>query len=292
MSIKNELKKVLIPWKNWITVQSKHFFNTPKRVPQNSPEEIIASITSYPPRFGSLHLTLKSLTQQSQPANKILLWIAHEDKALVPKSVLKLEQQGLIEIHFTEDTKSYKKIIPALKGYPKASIITFDDDVFYPSDALQKLILLHKKHPNNVIANRTHIIKTDEAGHLSPYKQWRKNCSDPKHPDRNFQTGIGGVLYPPHSLHTNVMDQDLFTKLAPHGDDIWLYWTMRLNGNFAIKTDNDYKFYHWPFSQKTALYKRNVRTDGNDIQIDAMLKHFGSPLNVTESYPEEALKQG
>jgi hypothetical protein len=281
VSLKKELKKAFIPWKNWLKVQSFYLLAKPK---VNSNDDmhiqIVASITSYPARFSSLHLTLKSLIQQSEPADKILLWIAYEDEKQLPSNVLRLQQSGLIEIRPTKDTRSYKKIIPSLAEFPEAAIVTFDDDVFYPCDALSKLIALHRQYPSNVIANRTHCITLNETGEIQPYKQWKKNASNAQKPEANFQTGIGGVLYPPNSLAEQVMEESLFTKLAAHGDDIWLYWMMRLNGNFVIQTDNNYHFYHWPFSQKTALYKQNVRKDGNDIQIQAMLDYFGSPLDM------------
>lgn len=281
MSLKKEFKKTFFPWKNWFKVQKNHYFGKYQTASSaNLTPKLIASITSYPARFGSLHLTLKSLIQQSCPADIILLWIAYEDKTQLPKNVLKLAYSGLVDIRFTKDTRSYKKIMPSIAQFPDATIITFDDDVFYPADALCKLLELHKKFPQNVIANRTHCIAQSEAGDIKPYRQWTKNCSNLQHPETNFQTGVGGVLYPPGSLSNQVMKQELFTQLAPHGDDIWLYWMMRLNGNIALQTENNFKFYHWPFSQKTALYKQNVRKDGNDIQIQAMRDYFGSPLDM------------
>lgn len=275
MSLKKEFAKMFFPWKNWATVQWRYYFGSYTSSPSKG---VIASLTSYPARFKSLHLTLKSLAQQKVSAEKILLWIAHEDKALLPKNVLKLEKQGLVEIQFTEDTRSYKKIIPALESFSKKTIITFDDDVFYPQNAISMLLALHERHPTKVIANRTHTITTDPAGNISSYQQWQKNAQNLECTHHTFQTGVGGVLYPPNVFLPEVTNKTLFKQLAPHGDDIWLYWMMRLNGKVALKTDNDFEFYHWPFSQKFALYKQNVRQDGNDIQIQAMLKHFGNPL--------------
>lgn len=277
MSLKKEFAKVFFPWKNWAKVQWSHYLGTHTN---KSDLEIIASLTSYPARFKSLHLTLKSLIQQDTPAAKILLWIASEDKKLLPKNVLKLEQNGLIEIRFTEDTRSYKKIIPTLESFPETTVITFDDDVFYPQNTISKLFALHQKHPTQVIANRTHIISKDPAGKIAPYRQWKKNAQSKENPELNFQTGVGGVLYPANALHSTALNQALFSQLAPHGDDIWLFWMMRLNGRVALKTENHFEFYHWPFSQKFALYKQNVRQDGNDTQIQAMLEHFGNPLDM------------
>ncbi|WP_321276031.1 hypothetical protein [Thiomicrorhabdus indica] len=289
MSLKKEFKKTFIPLKNWLKVQASFFLHTKDLINRKADKPphadlntmIIASITSYPARFRSLHLTLKSIILQNTPADKILLWIAHNDRPYLPKNILKLEEQNLIEIHLTEDTRSYKKIIPSLSNYPNATIVTFDDDVFYPKDTLKKLIELSQLYPNRVIANRTHQITCNQHGLIDSYQHWIKNSSNQKQPQVNFQTGIGGVLYPPRSLSNGVMEHELFMQLAPHGDDIWLYWMMRLNGNIALQTvNNNFEFYHWPFSQKTALYKQNVRQDGNDVQIQAMLAHFGNPLEM------------
>lgn len=288
MSLKKEFKKTFIPIKNWLKVQISFYLKSKELIARqaDSPPRadcnamIVASITSYPARFRSLHLTLKSIILQNAPADKILLWIAYQDQSQLPKNVVNLAKKGLIEILFTEDTRSYKKIIPSLSNYPDATIVTFDDDVFYPKNTLQKLVELSRLYPNRVIANRTHQVTCNQHEIIDPYRSWIKNTSNPKQPQVNFQTGIGGVLYPPRSLSCQVLKQELFTELAPHGDDIWLYWMMRLNGNVALQTENTFEFYHWPFSQKTALYKQNVRQDGNDIQIRAMLEHFGNPLEM------------
>lgn len=281
MSLTKELKKAFLPWKYWFQVQAKHYFT------QSKMERLecgacmtITSITSYPARFKSLHLTLKTLIQQTVPADKILLWIAHEDKRQIPKNVIRLAEQSLIEICFTKDTRSYKKIIPVLKQYPDSIIITFDDDVYYSPKTLSTLLTWHKLFPTQIIANRTHEIMINDSGEILPYNLWRKNFSNQEQPERNFQTGVGGVLYPPNALNSLAVNDNLFLKLAPHGDDIWLYFMMRLQGKVAIKTDNNFELYHWPFSQKHALYKQNARQDGNDQQIKAMLNYFGSPLNM------------
>ena len=45
-----------------------------------------------------------------------------------------------------------------------------------------------------------------------------------------LQTGVGGVLYPPHALRPDMLDADLFTAIAPTTDDIWFWAAAVANG--------------------------------------------------------------
>ena len=69
--------------------------------------EVVVSLTSFPPRFSTLHLTLRTLLNQSVSPDRIVLWIAHQDMALLPRKVLALQTQG-IEIRPCDDLRSFK----------------------------------------------------------------------------------------------------------------------------------------------------------------------------------------
>ena len=55
--------------------------------------ELIVSLTSYPKRFSTLHLTLKSLLTQSVRPDRVILWLAEADKNAVPPAVAALQRQ-------------------------------------------------------------------------------------------------------------------------------------------------------------------------------------------------------
>ncbi len=93
------------------------------------PSPLIISLTSYPARFGKLHLTLKCLLSQSMAADKVVLWIAHQDKAALTPAILNLQKVGL-QIGYCDDLRSYKKIIPTRQNYPDSFIVTADDDLY------------------------------------------------------------------------------------------------------------------------------------------------------------------
>jgi len=101
----------------------------------NLGSELIVSLTSHPPRFPTLHLTLGCLLDQSFRADRVILWIAHDDMALLPAAVRKLERRGL-EIRACDDIRSYKKLVPALEAFPHAFIVTADDDLELAPDWL------------------------------------------------------------------------------------------------------------------------------------------------------------
>lgn len=236
---------------------------------------LIVSLTSFPPRFDKLHLTIKSLLTQSVKADRVLLWIAYDDKALIGKNVLELEKAGL-EIRFCEDIKSFKKIIPTLEEFPDSVIVTADDDVYYWRDWLQELVDAYKNNPGKIIAHRLHRIKTDQFGRFYPYSKWEKKIKDSQRSPLNFATGIGGVLYPPGCFHPDVKKSDLFMTLCPRADDVWLYWMVVMNRGIEIFSGTSKKTINWPGTKESGLSITNKLE--NDKQIKAAFDYYGSPM--------------
>ncbi len=265
----------------WIkTVQSMLTANVPLfKKDHNLQNKLIISLTSYPKRFPILPLTLRSLLAQTIKTDRIIIWIAHEDRPQITHEIKEFTKAG-IDIWFCEDIKSYKKIIPTLEKFRDSYIVTADDDIYYPPTWLEELVESWKKHKKDVIAHRVHQIKLDEQGNPLPYRKWKWQYSDSNQPSPlNFQTGVEGVLYPPNCFHQDVLRKDIFQKLCPSADDIWLYWMLRLNDKIVRPTGERHKLISWPGSQREALWKNNMYKSGNDEQIKAMIKEYGIPIN-------------
>ena len=100
----------------------------------DTPNELIVSLTSFPQRMYEIHYTIYSLLNQTVKPEKLLLWLAKEQfpnlEKDIPESVLALQKNGLT-ICWTENTYSYKKLVPTIEKYPNHTIITADDDIFY-----------------------------------------------------------------------------------------------------------------------------------------------------------------
>jgi hypothetical protein len=266
--------------------------------PQNEPRYIV-SLTSYGKRLtDTAPYAIVTLFEQTVQPDKIILWVADEDKDKIPGVMQKLEKKGL-EIRFCEDLKSYKKLIPALQEFPEDYIITADDDVYYPENWLEQLITLHKENPKKIICHRAHGIKVDDNHNPTPYKEWdyciepgkffadvttSKKEKIPAHsPQTPFPTGVGGVLYPPKCFHNEILNKELFTKLAPHNDDIW-FWAMAAMNKKYFAGESPYAVVPNgyskelqlvdPATEQQGLWTYNISEDGNDKQIKAVIEHF------------------
>lgn len=231
---------------------------------------LVVSLTSYNKRFPILHLTLKSLLVQSYCADKTILWVSDDDMKHLPLKVRSLERYGL-EIRSCEDIKSYKKLIPTLKHYPDAVIVTADDDVYYWWNWLKELVDAHMRFGNKVVVcHRMHQITLNQYGVIDNYKNWHSEVVSDKPNKFFFPTGIGGVLYPVNIFHPQVLNQVCFSKICPSADDIWFYWMVRMNGGMSCKTLSNHSIYVWPESNLNALWLNNVLDGKNDIQIKAI----------------------
>lgn len=259
----------------WITRLSKI---STTQTNHNLPSKLIVSLTSYPPRFGKLHLTLKCLVNQTVKPDVVVLWIAHQDMNMLPEAVLKYERQGLISINACNDYKVYKKIIPTLKSFPEAFIVTADDDLYYPKWWLDTLISDWDGNTDNLVAHRVHGIVLSENGIPLPYKKWKFEQIVNTSPDLAFPTGGAGVLYTPGCFYHDVLNEKHFTELCNGADDIWLFWMCRLKGKKTIKSSKQFNVVSWTNTQHVALAHENYTGGQNDVHITKMLNKYGWPI--------------
>lgn len=251
------------------------------------PGELIVSLTSFPPRFPTLHLTLNSLLRQQTRPDRIVLWLAHGDKERLPSAVLRLLGGG-IELREVDDVRSYKKLVFALEAFPDAWIATVDDDVFYKPDWLGLLVDgLDLDGPEHDIAatgavitcHRAHRLTQTAGGTLAPYRDWQWDAEDAAahrpSPDL-MPTGIGGILYPPGALHPEVVVRSLYEDLAPSADDLWFFWCARRAGSTYRKVGPHFEQLTWWSSQGERLFDDNITR--NDAQIARLVARYGSPL--------------
>ncbi|TPM02112.1 acyltransferase family protein [Mesorhizobium sp. B2-3-10] len=240
--------------------------------PHSLSADLIVSLTSYPKRFSTLHLTLRCLLTQTVAPDRIILWVTAEDAGQLPASVTDLKSHGL-EIRFCRDIRSYKKIVPALLAFPTAYIVTADDDVYYSAKWLEELV--EHADERTVVFHRGHAVAFDDGGQIAPYNKWKYDVADTA--GMLFPTGVGGVLYGPKSLSPEAVDEEMFTKLCPQGDDLWLFWMGRRVGSTYVKTPGRWIEFPWKGSQDSALHLSNVGAGRNDHQISELASHFGVP---------------
>lgn len=242
------------------------------------PEQLIVNLTSFPDRFAKLHLTLKSLLLQSVKADKVILWLYEADISKLPENVTELEKEGLTIASVSTDTRSYKKLIPALESYPNAFHVTADDDIYYRPDWLATLVNGYRGNNQEVLCWRAHYLRRKKSGEIMPYRQWYPK-TEVRGPDPNlFFTSGAGVLFPPGCFDKRVTDQALASSLAPYADDLWWFWLASLNNCVIRRVGNNPKLINWKGSGGSSLWQFNKREDGgNDAQLKNLIAHFGLP---------------
>lgn len=98
--------------------------------------------------------------------------------------------------------------------------------------------------------------------------------------ERNFITGVGGVIYPPNSLAPEVLDEEIFSSICPTADDVWFTAMAKKNGTPIKKVDTrspsgeDYVINS--DVQDMGLHRINTGGTGrNDEQIKAVYEKYG-----------------
>ncbi len=168
-----------------------------------SKEQVIVSLTSFPAAIKYAIPTIKSLLRGNALPDKVVLYLTFAqfgDDGL-PQELLALEQDNdIFEIRdYGRDIRSYRKLIPALRDFPEAVIVTVDDDTDYHPDMLGSLLRLHDRYPDRVLAHRAKRILPDRPYRKWPKLRWYHFMGDRiKESARIIQTGVGGAPYTPH----------------------------------------------------------------------------------------------
>lgn len=247
-------------------------------------QELIVSLTTIPERINTIHLCINSLLRQSLKPDKIVLWLSKSnqnnrlpiDKDILPKNLIRLFPRGL-EVQWCKDIRSYRKIIPALRTFPEALIVTADDDILYGRHWLRELYDAYKEEPQFIHCHRAHLIQYDKFGKVLPYKEWSFQAKDYQGPSINiFPTGLGGILYAPGHLDPEVLNEDVFLKLCPTADDVWLKAMSLLTETPCKKVrKRSPEIVEIQIHNNRTLWDENVGNNANDIQIAAVAKRYG-----------------
>lgn len=250
--------------------------------PNISKQQVIVSLTSFPAAIPYAAQAIQSILNGSVLPDKVVLYLTFSqfNEKAIPQELLKMaEENPRFEIRdYPRDIRSYRKLIPALIDFPDAVIVTIDDDVAYHKNMLRDLLNLHEEFPNAVLAHRAKRMKPGK-----PYRKWSKYrwyhfLTKRIHAGyKNIQTGVGGVLYPPHSLKADMMDVELFTQIAPTTDDIWFWAAAVANGTPMIPVPfghNKPRGLEKPreLSLKTVNFKSGI--DRNAAALQAILEKY------------------
>ena len=241
-------------------------------------KNIIVSLTSYPARNEVLPKVLESLLKQTMKPDRIIVYLSLEQypSKKITRNMQKAKKYG-IEFEFVDDDlKPHKKYFYSIQSFPEDIIITVDDDIYYHPKLIERLYKCYEAHPNCVSASRVHKITFNDKGEINPYNLWEKNYTQRlgKESMKLIATGVGGVLYPPGVIPSEAFDSTAIKETCLYADDLWLKMMEVANNIKVVLASRDNAVNPISGSQKEALWRNNVDSNENDIQLSKIIDSF------------------
>lgn len=255
------------------------FMMPDKLVRGGNGREIVVSLTSFGARLAKVHLTVKSLLNQTLRPDRIVLYLdAGTDVDSLPSRLTGLKKCGLEITTGYENLKPHTKYFYAVQEHPDAIIVTVDDDMIYHRDLVRTLMESYRKYPECISAVRTHrMTLTEDKKEIEPYNLFEGECTTIREPSHSLMaTGVGGVLYPPGSLPRETFNQKDIKEQCLCADDIWLKFMEIKAGTKVVCCAGKHvnPVFIWK-SQNTSLQQSNVDEKLNDVYIKQMLAFCG-----------------
>lgn len=246
--------------------------------PCSDQSNVLVSLTTHGVRVNRVHVVIEAILDQSVRPAGICLNLNREafGKARLPRPLKNLLSHG-VELQFCQTDQPHDKLLPSLRSNPNKVIVTVDDDVLYDPRCLERLLETSARHREAIVCDRGRQIQFLDNQTPAPYSEWRRikppamTCSH-----SILQTGVGGVLYPPKSLHPDVFDQTLIDKLSPFADDLWFKVMALRKGTPVAVTPNGARIGAYVSgSSAQKLEDKNVFGGENDRQFSRLIQHFG-----------------
>lgn len=243
--------------------------------------DVIVSLTSHPERINTVAPCIESLLQQTQRPRKVLLYLSKEQfpnqESELPQELVRLRSNKHFEIRWVDDDlKPHKKYYYSMQEYPDLPIIIADDDVIYENTLVEKLMNSYHKFPHCISAMRANLMMFRRDGRLRKYDGWlmgyRMLLDTPSY--QLMPTGVGGVLYPPHSIPKEAFNISAIKTTCLYTDDLWLKMYAVMN-QYPTVVPRDYSKYHEiEGTRETALWRINVHKNNNDVSIQNIISYF------------------
>lgn len=189
--------------------------------PVPMPGRLVVTLTTIPARAGLLAPVLRSLLDQTEPADRIVL--AWPDRALRGGAAYPdpatLDLPAGVDVLRCSDLGPATKLLPALRSEPDAVLVVVDDDVIYPRDFLAVLRAAAARHPGAAVGLRG--VRLDPGCAFSdlPHVMCGGLARD-QAVDVLF--GTWGYLLPPGALDDAVHALEDAPPAVRWVDDVWI----------------------------------------------------------------------
>lgn len=254
---------------------------TKKSVESSKKSDIIVSFTSFPARINNVWQVVECMLRQSYQPNKIILWLSEDQfpcEEDIPQNLLE-RQNDIFEIHrVPDDFKSHKKYYYTSLQYPDDLIFLIDDDIYYDTHLIERVMKAHLKYPNAIIANYASCVGYKEDGCLAPYASWQSFAYKHKISDVFFGSG-GGTLFKPSMMYCDLTKIDMALKLTPTADDIWLNAMARLAKIPVVVISNNIILSIYS-KDNINLSDSNIGDSKNDVQLANIINYYKNTNNI------------
>jgi hypothetical protein len=240
---------------------------------------IVVTLTTIPSRIRRIVPTLRSLLDQTDPPECILLALPpfsrREHAAYAVPEALRAHPRVTL-LPSERDWGPATKLLPALRAFaedPDAALVAVDDDNVYPRTFLETFRRHAAAFPDAALGLR---------GFAVPPSRRRADCrefagEDVESPTRtDVLQGCGGVLVRPRFFDAALFDHDAAPPEAWFVDDVWVSGHLARRGvpRYVLPYPGAHIFLPslTTFSGP-ALDRDENRSGRND---DMMLEHFGA----------------
>ena len=239
-----------------------------------SDNKVIVSFTSFPARINNVWQVVECMRRQTYQPAKIILWLSKNQfpsEECIPRS-LRSREGDLFEIRLVEgDIRSHKKYYYVFKECPGSLVFLIDDDLYYPTDILERSIKEFSKGESDVVCNYGFCMRYDK-GLLLPYRSWQRIIHHSASPSLFFGSG-GGTLIDTSKLNPIATNIELATKLTPIADDIWLNAVVRFSNMRLTMLKNGFILPVFNVHD-VKLAEQNIWNNQNDLQLHNVIEYF------------------
>lgn len=253
---------------------------------ESQPWPPIISFTTISSRIARIEKTIASLSKQTLKAHSINLYISSEphlvDEGIQRENPILKDIAAMgVNIYYVPNIGPYRKQIPLIfqlnkaASSPRTPFITIDDDVIYPPDIVERL-MLELETTEAVIAHRGREINL-ENGRITSYKAFPPPSA--RSSLLNMGTGKNGIAYRLGYFPTNLGDF-VGPIIAPTADDIWCKW---VTSSYCIPTvileptaayDSSIDFEESKPSDKNGLFHKYNAKGKNDDAMENLETYF------------------
>ncbi|WP_445718780.1 glycosyltransferase [Flavobacterium sp.] len=288
-----ELIKKIVVIRNFLIYKKWNFLSrlhqSPFRIDTNA--DFVVSIASYPKRAHLLPAVFEALNTQTVLPQKWILVLSVEEwpDLILPSYLNKLIKRGIEIIWVKNNNFAVKKLVPVIEKYPELGVITFDDELIYGKQVIEKLIVCSKKNKGAIVG---HVGKQliQKNGELKMNYRAKESANLNTPSGEVYYLGGSGTYYPAHSLDKRVLDNSAIQKIVPgRGSDIWFWAAAVANETQQIclgsKTDTSL-YFAIPETNETKP-KDTPNKDIMENRFQMSIDYFGIREKLLDTLPNQ-----